>query len=352
MLLYIIDFLRFQELLTLAKKRKKQDVSGDQVGSNSSDSESEWDSNDKSTTKDAPKKKKTMKKVSTRSSDESSEESDSDSDSDSGDSSNDEDIEKCPAKKSPTPDKLISPTSPPKSKTRVESEHEEGEVSDSSVSSKSLGSESSSNSEFDDGFDENYYGDEEDRARLNALSEKERETEIYKRIERRDMMRTRWEIERKLKQQRRGEKGPKGTMSRKVKKPKLKEKQVKLDKKIDIKLPTQVVPIVHPPETISNEISLQSGKESFEDVGERGQIQEYFDHKERSKERKKNVEMNRTDDKRSNAMALLKAKREGKAKRGKFYPKKKNCLVEDLHVRSKDTFLTTSAFHTSIAFMI
>lgn len=42
---------------------------------------------------------------------------------------------------------------------------------------------------------------------------------------------------------------------------------------------------------------------------------EYFDPKERSKERKKNVEMNRTDDKRSNAMAALKAKREGKAKR-------------------------------------
>lgn len=42
---------------------------------------------------------------------------------------------------------------------------------------------------------------------------------------------------------------------------------------------------------------------------------EYFDPKERSKERKKNVEMNRTDDKRSNAMAALKAKREGKQRR-------------------------------------
>jgi len=37
-----------------------------------------------------------------------------------------------------------------------------------------------------------------------------------------------------------------------------------------------------------------------------------------SKERKKNVEANKTDDKRSNAMALLKAKRECKAKRGKL----------------------------------
>lgn len=46
---------------------------------------------------------------------------------------------------------------------------------------------------------------------------------------------------------------------------------------------------------------------------------EYFDPKERSKERKKNVEANKTDDKRTNAMALLKAKREGKQKRGKFF---------------------------------
>lgn len=39
----------------------------------------------------------------------------------------------------------------------------------------------------------------------------------------------------------------------------------------------------------------------------------------RSKERKKTVEMNRGDDKRSNAMALLKAKREGKQKRGNIF---------------------------------
>lgn len=48
-------------------------------------------------------------------------------------------------------------------------------------------------------------GDEEDRARLEGLSEKERETEIYKRIERRDVMRKRWEIERKLRQARKAE---------------------------------------------------------------------------------------------------------------------------------------------------
>lgn len=86
---------------------------------------------------------------------------------------------------------------------------------------------------------------------------------------------------------------------------------------MDTKLSSPVAPITHARvEPTSSEIIVQSGRESFDDAMERGQFQEYFDHKERSKERKKNVEMNRTDDKRSNAMALLKAKREGKAKRG------------------------------------
>lgn len=35
-------------------------------------------------------------------------------------------------------------------------------------------------------------GDEQDRSRLAAMSEKEREQEIFKRIERRDLMKTRY----------------------------------------------------------------------------------------------------------------------------------------------------------------
>ncbi|XP_063883020.1 RNA polymerase-associated protein RTF1 homolog isoform X4 [Scylla paramamosain] len=42
-------------------------------------------------------------------------------------------------------------------------------------------------------------GDEEDRARLEQMTEKEREQEIYNRIEKREVMRTRFEIEKKLK---------------------------------------------------------------------------------------------------------------------------------------------------------
>lgn len=61
------------------------------------------------------------------------------------------------------------------------SEPEEGEVSDSS----------SSEEEFNDGYDDQLMGDEEDRARLASLTEKERETEIFKRIEHRELMKKR-----------------------------------------------------------------------------------------------------------------------------------------------------------------
>ncbi|XP_063608059.1 RNA polymerase-associated protein Rtf1-like isoform X1 [Penaeus indicus] len=75
------------------------------------------------------------------------------------------------------------------------SEPEEGEVSDSNSSD----SEVDLDEEFDDGLDENMIGDEEDRARLEQMTEKEREQEIYNRIEKREVLRTRFEIEKKLK---------------------------------------------------------------------------------------------------------------------------------------------------------
>lgn len=78
------------------------------------------------------------------------------------------------------------------------SELEEGQVSTDESSE-------SSDSEFNDGYDENLMGDEEDQARLQSLSEKERETEIFKRSERRDALRRRWEIEQKLRQAKRAE---------------------------------------------------------------------------------------------------------------------------------------------------
>ncbi|KAG5874670.1 hypothetical protein JTB14_011757 [Gonioctena quinquepunctata] len=146
------------------------------------------------------------------------------------------------------------------------SEPEEGEVSDSS----------SSEEEFNDGYDDQLMGDEEDRARLAALTEKERETEIFKRIEQRELMKTRFEIEKKLRQVRKAERA-------KDKPSKPKEKDKEKDKDFANKL-----------------------QNDFNSI----------DHKERSKERKKNIEENRGRvDKRVNAMAELKARREGKIKR-------------------------------------
>lgn len=75
------------------------------------------------------------------------------------------------------------------------SEPEEGEVSDSDSGS---GEASDSDDEFNDGYDENLMGDEEDRARLMQMTEKEREQEIYNRVEKREVLKTRFEIEKKL----------------------------------------------------------------------------------------------------------------------------------------------------------
>lgn len=87
-----------------------------------------------------------------------------------------------------------------------------GEVSDNSVSDtdKKGGASSSdysseSEEEFNDGFDENLMGDDEDQARLAGMTEKEREEELFNRNERREVMRTRFEIEKKLKAAKRKE---------------------------------------------------------------------------------------------------------------------------------------------------
>ena len=49
--------------------------------------------------------------------------------------------------------------------------------------------------EFDDGFDENLVGDESDRRKLEMMSEKEREQELFNRMEKREALKTRMEIE-------------------------------------------------------------------------------------------------------------------------------------------------------------
>lgn len=60
-----------------------------------------------------------------------------------------------------------------------------------SDSAESDSDTSDSQEEFNDGYDENLMGDEEDQKRLAQMTEKEREQEIFKRIEQREVMKTR-----------------------------------------------------------------------------------------------------------------------------------------------------------------
>ncbi|XP_054714619.1 RNA polymerase-associated protein RTF1 homolog [Uloborus diversus] len=119
------------------------------------------------------------------------------------------------------------------------SEPEEGEVSDSESGS---GEASDSDDEFNDGYDENLMGDEEDKARLMQMTEKEREQEIYNRVEKREVLKTRFEIEKKLRLAKKKEqkmKAKKEEMKQKIdassrskeRRRTVEEKKDKLDKK-------------------------------------------------------------------------------------------------------------------------
>ncbi|KAM9786348.1 RNA polymerase-associated protein RTF1 homolog [Syngnathus typhle] len=84
---------------------------------------------------------------------------------------------------------------------------EEGEVSDSdSNSSSSSDSDSSEDDVFRDGYDDDLMGDAEDRARLEQMTEKEREQELFNRIEKREVLKRRFEIKKKLKTAKKKEK--------------------------------------------------------------------------------------------------------------------------------------------------
>ncbi|KAK9881422.1 hypothetical protein WA026_016310 [Henosepilachna vigintioctopunctata] len=177
-------------------------------------------------------------------------------------------------------------------KVDVDSEPEEGEVSDSSLSDE----------EFNDGYDDQLMGDEEDRAHLASLTEKERETELFKRIEQRELMKTRFEIEKKLRQAKKAERA----RDKPEKKHKDREKE-KIKEK--------------------SEESWEENDQESETAQDQSDLQTDFssiDHKERSKERKKNIEEKRGKvDKRVNAMAELKARREDKLKREEAEEKRK-----------------------------
>lgn len=60
------------------------------------------------------------------------------------------------------------------------------------VSSSEDGGSSGSEEEFHDGYDENLIGDADDKKRLEQMTEKEREQELFNRIERRQALKMRF----------------------------------------------------------------------------------------------------------------------------------------------------------------
>eukprot|EP00116_Pleurobrachia_bachei_P001986 sb/3462248/ len=89
-------------------------------------------------------------------------------------------------------------------------ESEEGELSESDNASLSDDSDG-----FDDGLDENCMGDAEDRKKLASMTEAERERVLFDRLEKRESMKTRQEIQRKLKLQKKKEEAAKQEAERK-----------------------------------------------------------------------------------------------------------------------------------------
>ncbi|XP_035451178.2 RNA polymerase-associated protein Rtf1 [Spodoptera frugiperda] len=297
------------QFLNLAKKKKKPEDSPPQSKSkksgSGSDSESDWDDDDN-------------KKSNSKSSSSSGSDSESDARSDTSKKKeaprstrktssehSDDSQKRVEPKKTETRRSTDSAESAKKKDTY--SEPEEGEVSSHSSDNDSIDSEE----EFDDGYDENLMGDEEDRARLAAMSEKEREQEIFKRIERRDLMKTRWEIERKLRLARRsaalGSLTPADVARRRAARRRRRAARAQAP-------PPDKEPEVEPPPPAEPE---QEKEQPPPSPGEILDDKHDADRSERAgspqfgkTERKRNV-----DDKRQNAMAALRAQRDAKATR-------------------------------------
>ena len=313
-------------------KRKNQPLIDSEEESGSNSSASDMDDETPPPTKATAKSKRIPSRSPKNSSDSGS---DSDEDTrktkkprrmtkDSSDSSGDDDSD-ADEEELDEQSESVKAVSPPK--LQAEDTADKSDLEDGQISDDEEDSSDSEDSEFDDGFDEDFMGDEEDRARLERLSEKERETEIYKRAERRDQLKRRWEIERKIKLSRKAESAKTQTFKKpKPKKPKVAVKKVAHEKQHKPPPPAAAAftsnTMINDDSTSSSSASSHMFPPTTQPDGEPlnpDQLnefpEEYFDPKERSKERKKNVEMNKTDDKRTNAMALLKMKREGKQKR-------------------------------------
>lgn len=117
-------------------------------------------------------------------------------------------------KKSKKSGKMSSKTSKKRQKVAVSDNSDDSDldghdVEEGELSGMTASDEDDSDFEkFVDGYDDNCIGDKEDQVKLQQMSEKEREEEIYRRLERREMLKTRFEIERKLRKAKKQKKKP------------------------------------------------------------------------------------------------------------------------------------------------
>ncbi|KAI2657941.1 hypothetical protein H4Q32_009373 [Labeo rohita] len=136
---------------------------------------------------------------------------------------------------------------------------EEGEVSDSDSNSSSSSSDSDSSSEdevFRDGYGDDLMGDEEDRARLEQMTEKEREQELFNRIEKREVLKRRFEIKQKLK-----------TAKKKEKEEKKKKQEEEQEKRKQSQVPdTQVVMSHNKERRIKRDEKLDKKSQAMEEL--------------------------------------------------------------------------------------
>lgn len=118
-------------------------------------------------------------------------------------SSDDSDVEDTPRRakivnRSPEDGELSSSSSDDGDRGRRRNNHHGDEVSGSDDNEELELDEEELRKEFDDGYDAKLVGDEEDQKRLEGMTEKEREQELYNRLEKREALEKRFEIEKKL----------------------------------------------------------------------------------------------------------------------------------------------------------
>ncbi|XP_074121686.1 RNA polymerase-associated protein RTF1 homolog [Sminthopsis crassicaudata] len=203
-----------QELLSLAKRKRSDSEEKEQpVSQPAAASDSETSDSDDECTVGGSKNKKTRKtgkieKKGTRKkqTDKAASAGSSDKDSSAESSGAEEgEVSDSDSTSSSSTDSTSSSSTDSTSSSSTDSNSSSS--TDSNSSSCSSDSDSSSeDEEFHDGYGEDLMGDEEDRARLEQMTEKEREQELFNRIEKREVLKRRFEIKKKLKTAKKKEK--------------------------------------------------------------------------------------------------------------------------------------------------